>query len=404
MLALNCENLDDIDIDVNITDQRDIDGAVYVMTNDPEGNKIVGYERKKDGCLEKIGIYETGGNGRDITETGFDPLESQDALILDKEKKLLFAVNAGSNSITSFIIQDDGSLIFSDTNSSNGEGPVALAFNGEALYVANREGGGSISGYTVSSTGKLKFIEDSTIDGRGTYAGSIDFTADGRNLIIAEKGAFAINGFFNINGTNAIVSMPLDENYKPLQEQEKIIHLPLEYAVFAGEIFNDIYIMSIPGAITPSIQNPEGTLISYKVKDNGELELKTIVEQGIPDGATCWLEISKDGKIVYGSNTFAGTITTYDIKDNGEISVREILAGEVPFGGRYIPRSRPPIDIGGILEIVESGNFLYANTSIKPRLDVFEINSDGSLTEKPELQLIDEKLFSVGKFYGLASF
>lgn len=239
-------------------------GGIYVMTNNSDDNKVVGYKRNEDGSLTKIGVYSTGGNGRDVIGLGFDPLGSQDPLIVDKKRRLLFAVNAGSNSISSFKIRKDGRLILKDDMPSNGDTPVALAFNGYALYVGNREGkdGGSISGYYVTSGGKLKHIDNSTVSGRGINIGSIDFSSNGHNLIIAEKGFRLFNGLVNlVEGSNNIVSMPLDDYYRPIVKEVKIIRIPLSEAlVFSGEVFGDTYILASPGAINGESQG--GNLIS----------------------------------------------------------------------------------------------------------------------------------------------
>ena len=38
-------------------------GAVYVQTNDAEGNEVVAYRRSGDGALHPLGRYGTGGRG-----------------------------------------------------------------------------------------------------------------------------------------------------------------------------------------------------------------------------------------------------------------------------------------------------------------------------------------------------
>ena len=76
-------------------------GAVYLLTNQI-ANAVAVFQRAPDGTLTPAGTFPTGGSGNPVSEAGdppFDPLASQGALILSHNKRLLFAVNAGSNEL-----------------------------------------------------------------------------------------------------------------------------------------------------------------------------------------------------------------------------------------------------------------------------------------------------------------
>jgi hypothetical protein len=77
----------------------DTPGAVYVLTNSPAGNAVLLYGRGGDGSLTPAGSFATGGVG---SGTG---LGSQNAVIVSDDHRRLFAVNAGSNTISSFRIR-----------------------------------------------------------------------------------------------------------------------------------------------------------------------------------------------------------------------------------------------------------------------------------------------------------
>ena len=85
-------------------------GAVFVMTNSANGNQIESYARHADGSLQWIASFATGGNGSGGT---IDPLHSQGSLILSQDHRHLFAVNAGSGTISSFRV--DGTFSRSST-------------------------------------------------------------------------------------------------------------------------------------------------------------------------------------------------------------------------------------------------------------------------------------------------
>src|SRR3954449_4000056 len=83
------------------------DGAVFVQTDDPAGNTIVAYDRNPDGSLTQAGSYRTGGLGGVLGGSVVDHLASQGSLTYDRDNGLLYAVNAGSDTITVFSVSGD---------------------------------------------------------------------------------------------------------------------------------------------------------------------------------------------------------------------------------------------------------------------------------------------------------
>ena len=76
-------------------------GAVFVETNDETSNAIIAYSRGRDGHLTETARFPTGGLGGAVAGPVFDPLASQGALTYDADHQLLYAVNAGSDTLTS---------------------------------------------------------------------------------------------------------------------------------------------------------------------------------------------------------------------------------------------------------------------------------------------------------------
>src|SRR5262245_59986552 len=77
-------------------------GAVYTMTNEANGNKVLMFARAEDGSLSGREEFPTGGRG---TGSG---LGNQGGLILSPNQQLMFVVNAGSNSVSAFAIEATG--------------------------------------------------------------------------------------------------------------------------------------------------------------------------------------------------------------------------------------------------------------------------------------------------------
>ena len=71
------------------------------------------------------------GNGR-----GCPSLDSQDAIASSSNGKLLFAVNAGSNTVSSFRVTRHGAQLVGQV-SSGGMFPNSLTVHGNLLYVLN---------------------------------------------------------------------------------------------------------------------------------------------------------------------------------------------------------------------------------------------------------------------------
>jgi hypothetical protein len=98
-------------------------GTVFVMTNDASKNEVLAYQRLFDGRLTLKERFNTGGRGSGGTT---DPLQSQGSLILSEDHNLLFAINSGSGTISSFHLLD-GLPILVDQEPTGGSEPVAVA-------------------------------------------------------------------------------------------------------------------------------------------------------------------------------------------------------------------------------------------------------------------------------------
>ena len=90
-------------------------------------------------------------------------LASQGALALSRggDNGFLFAINAGSDSISVFRWNGD-QLQLTDDVASGGVRPVSVTVDQDIVYVLNAGGEGAITGFRVSQKGKLTPIVRST--------------------------------------------------------------------------------------------------------------------------------------------------------------------------------------------------------------------------------------------------
>ena len=118
-------------------------GHMYSQSNGLTGNEIVIWNRYSDGSVKFGGTVSTGGIGAAQQQPGCTAtcpqLDTDYEVLLTPDHSLLFAANAGSNTISSFHVAADGSLTLAGQTSSDGAFPFSLTSHGNELYVLNTD-------------------------------------------------------------------------------------------------------------------------------------------------------------------------------------------------------------------------------------------------------------------------
>src|ERR1700730_10535372 len=122
--------------------------TVFVQNDNAAGNQIIVYDRADDGTLTQAGIYATGGLGGALSGSVVDHLASQGALTYDRQNRLLYAVNAASNTLSVFAVFGDR-LALRQVIDSGGVFPVSVAVLNGLVYALKVTEGGALQGYTV---------------------------------------------------------------------------------------------------------------------------------------------------------------------------------------------------------------------------------------------------------------
>ena len=122
--------------------------VVFVQNDNVAGNQVIAYDRASDGHLTLANTYSTGGLGGILAGSVVDHLASQGSLTYDPDHSLLYAVNAGSNSVSVFAVHGD-QLRLIQVIDSGGTFPVSVAVHRNLVYVLNAENGASVQGYAV---------------------------------------------------------------------------------------------------------------------------------------------------------------------------------------------------------------------------------------------------------------
>jgi 6-phosphogluconolactonase (cycloisomerase 2 family) len=321
------------------------EGAVFAQSDDLAGNTIVAYDRASDGTLTQVGVYPTGGLGGQLAGSAVDHIASQGSLAYDSANHLLYAVNAGSNTITAFAVHGDH-LTRVQTISSGGTFPVSITVHDGLLYVLNARNGGSIQGYLrlggllvriPSWHRNLGFNPNSSPEFTST-PGQIAFTPDGSKLVVTTKGdgqSIEIFPVTFLGGPSATPVTTPDPGNVP-------------FAVAFDE--QDQLVVSEAG---PS------AVATYAINQNATLRLITRTTTG--QAATCW--ITRVGDHLYASNAGRANISGYTNRDGALTAL-----GNTATDPGTVDAAAAP-----------NGQYLYVQTGGNGIVDEFAIDHDGSL-------------------------
>jgi len=315
-------------------------GAVYVMTNAPEGNQVHVFSRDADGALTKTASVSTGGTG---SGGGFDPLGSQNSLVLSPGKRWLLAVNAGSDEISVFRVLADG-LKLVDRVDSGGRFPVSVTVYHNLVYVLNAGASPNITGFKLNHRGRLTPLAGSTrsLESSGAYA-QVGFDPRGDDLVVTDK------------ANSAILIYSVDQDGLPATGPVASVS---NGAVPFGFIFDRrgrLLVVEVgPNAVS-----------SYKILRDGLLE---VISGSVPNGqiAACWIVGDQRGAI-FTTNPGSHTLSAYRIAPgNGQLTLLDGAAGV----------GQSPLDVA----VTVNGRFLYALDPGNGGVDLFRIEHDGRLT------------------------
>ena len=355
------------------------EGAVYAMTNDDVANAIVVYDRDADGSLRLRGHVATGGRGVGATTEPLDALGSQAPLVLSADGRFLLAVNAGSNEISVFRIRGGNDpLVLVDKVRSRGLHPASIAVHDQLVYILNSGGEGNITGFFLTTAGRLLPLPGSTR--------SLDVGGSNPPLFIDSPAQIGIDPtghviVVTIKGSDELRSYPLD--YLGLPGAEPVI-TPSHGSTPFGFGFdrNGYLLVAEPfGNASPGVAH-SSAVSSYRVHTDGMLELVSgSVENG--QTASCWLVT--DGVYAYTTNNATDNLSSYQTDDDGRLSLLGV-------GGEAAVASHAPVDVA----LTPDGQFLYNVNAGTGTITAFRVEDDGTLTSIGSVGGLPEDAGAVG--------
>ncbi len=328
-------------------------GAVFAMTNDTDGNRIVSYGRSNDGRLTRLRSVPTRGLG-----IGVDT-DTQGPLRLGRNNQYLYAVNPGSDSISVFRVNGTSLQLVQVVEA--GDQPLSLTISGDLLYSMDGSvAGNGIRGFRINQYGRLTPLPNSfrALSSPIAVPGDVEFSPDGRTIVVTEKTTNTV-----LTPNNAIDVFRIDNNgyaSQPQLRDPSVGTRPFSVA-FRGdgkaavaESFN-----ATPGLAAAS---------SYNLNADGSL---SVISSSVPSHQTdaCWIILSKNQKYAYVSNFGSGTIASYRFDSSGALSL--ISGSAASFGAKS-----EPVDSA----LSDNGHYLYQLLRGTGAVGALRVESDGSLT------------------------
>jgi 6-phosphogluconolactonase (cycloisomerase 2 family) len=316
-------------------------GAVYSITNSPINNEILIYTRAGDGSLHAAGAVATGGTG---TGSG---LGSQSALALSDDQRWLFAVNAGSNSLSVFRVASHGRLALVQVVASGGTMPTSVAARNGLVYVLNAGVPNNVSGFRVDSRGRLTPIDNSigALGAPSTAPAQVGFSEDGGTLIVTERSTNSITTFA-IDGDGLLDGPYVTPSAGPT---------PFGFAVTKRN------------TLLVSEAGTGGGASTYTIGDTPQIDpASSMLMTG--QRAACWAVVTKNGRYGYVSNAGTGNVSGFRIHQDGTAALLDADGVTAVTGGN-------PTDMA----LSHNSQYLYVRVAALGTIAIFRVGTDGSL-------------------------
>lgn len=372
-------------------------GAVYTETNDASGNAVLVFARHRDGTIVQQATVPTGGVGLAKNPPfDFPIVDSQAAVVLSEDGRLLFAVNAGDNTITVFQVTKRG-LSKVDRVGSGGTEPISVTSNANLVYVLNAHSG-NIAGFKITRHDRLRPIAGSSqslsTPGPGSIAAQIGFSPNGRLLTVSER--CYLGGCANQpKGVLDTFAVGRDGKAGAAKENASDDYGPFGFAYLNSKklLVSNTGNINQPGMM-PNPGDPTlftGTTSSYTLDRFGN-----VTPNGGPVASggrgACWIVITGNHKYAFVTNSLStfppgdgkGGVARYAVGRDGTLTLltkNADVTGSTPAGAAFPTDLTLSTDSRYLYVLVPTLDMLPApNDNNTSHIDVYRVGRDGSLT------------------------
>lgn len=317
-----CGGSDDDNNSNSFTSTGAVKNVLYVESNrlEPGQNSILAYTRAADGTLTPLAgsPFLTRGKGlNNPTAARLGPNDLDYPLLASRDKKRLYAVNSGSNTIAVFDVADSGQLrhVAGSPFASGGRSPVSLTIAGNRLYVVNSNGDldqlpnndvPNYTGFNIAPDGRLTPIPGSTVPViKGGFPTQVLASNDGTLLFgndffapTVQAGIGSLRSF-RINADGTLTQPPSSPMSLPAGDGP-----PLPLGLYQHPSRNILYVGFVTrkqlGVYT--FDDQTGALTFVRAVPNSGLEI-------------CWIRTTASGARIYTVNNIDNSVSFYDNSD-----------------------------------------------------------------------------------------
>src|SRR6266699_3032197 len=275
--------------------------SVYIMSNSASGNQVIVYSRAPDGTLTWKANYATNGLGINGL-TG----SNQGGLVLSEDGRWLIVVNASSNDISVFSVNQKG-LSLTDKAGSLGPMPISATVHGNVVYVLNT--GGSESTGNNAGVASAPNIQSSS---GGTPFG-FDFTPSG-TLIVSEAAG-------GPSGTSAVSSYTISDSgsLTTLSASVPDTQQAACWLVVTGN-----------GQFAYTANAHSTTISSYTIAGNGKISLLN-TKAATVGGTDLDMALARNSRFLYVFDNGDHAIVAYEVHADGSLTWLQTTSG-IPAG------------------------------------------------------------------------
>jgi 6-phosphogluconolactonase (cycloisomerase 2 family) len=349
---------------------------VYVETNDTR-NAILAFQRDDAGNLVRVpgAPFSTGGKGVSDPSFANGPLDSDQEVVVDRRRKLLFAVNAGSNSIAVFHIRPtDGSLeaVENSPFPSGGINPVSVGLRGRQIVIINKnqDPAQTVAGAVPTIVTRHVTADGQIVEEPTDTTLTLDADSSPTQALTTNNRPFVFDALlfsgklasYRLFPNGRLVANPP----QPLPASEAVGDVPpLPLGLWTSPSARQLYVgfatVNKLGVYTWSVGGVP--IFQRTVPNSGQ--------------TICWLRTNSDGTRLYTTNSDSLNLSVYDTTDPAnpkEIQVQPSAGAGRPYQFEIDPADRFIYVATQRKEHAGSGNALH----------VFAINpEDGTLSEAP---------------------
>ena len=310
---------------------------IYVQTNDAERNELVAFDRAADGKLTAIGHFDTGGRG-----SGTPHLASQSSVVVSGDRVLV--TNAGSDELSLFRVTADG-LELAAPRPERRQPPDERRGSRRARLRAEQR----LARDRRLLARLARAARGHAADAGGGRRPGADRLQPGRPHAGRDRARHEQHQHLRVNEHG------LAEGPQTIASSGAT---PYGFDFAGGSL-----------VVTEAFGGEAGAAAASSYSLGGERLEPVSGSVANTRSEVCWAAVTHDGRFVYVTNFGDGTISSYRIGDDGSLELLEPVAASTNMGQKGLRDEA----------ITGDGRFLYALDADARRIYGWSVGEDGSL-------------------------